>query len=40
LGKSYKAIKMEDKAREAFKTLIEKYPSSKFVKEARKGLQG
>ena len=40
LGKSYKAIKMEDKAREAFKTLIEKYPSSRFVKEARKGIQG
>ena len=40
LGKSYKAIKMEDKARAAFKTLIEKYPTSKFVKEARKGIQG
>ena len=40
LGKSYKAIKMEDKAREAFKTLIEKYPSSRFVKEARKAIQG
>lgn len=40
LGKSYKAIKMVDKAREEFKTLIEKYPSSRFVKEARKGLQG
>ncbi len=40
LGKSYKAIKMEDKAREAFKTLIEKYPTSRFVKEARKVIQG
>ena len=40
LGKSYKAIKMEDKAREEFKTLIEKYPTSRFVKEARKGLKG
>ncbi len=40
LGKSYKAIKMKDKAREAFKTLIEKYPSSRFVKEARKAIQG
>ncbi len=40
LGKSYKAIKMEDKAREEFQTLIEKYPSSKFIKVARKGLQG
>ena|SRR5208283_758550 len=40
LGKSYKAIKMEDKAREAFKTLIEKYPASKFAKDARKGIQG
>jgi len=40
LGKSYKAIKMEDKAREAFKKLIETYPASKFVKEARKGIQG
>jgi outer membrane protein assembly factor BamD len=40
LGKSYKAMKMEDKAQEAFKTLIEKYPSSRFVKEARKAIQG
>jgi len=40
LGKSYKAVKMEDKARDAFKTLIEKYPSSRFVKEARKAIQG
>ncbi len=40
LGKSYKALKMTDKAREAFQTLIEKYPASEFVKEARKGVQG
>lgn len=40
LGKSYKASKMADKAGQSFKTLIEKYPSSKFVKEARKELQG
>jgi len=40
LGKSYKALKMADKAREAFQTLIERYPTSEFVKEARKGVQG
>jgi outer membrane protein assembly factor BamD len=40
LGKSYKAIKMEDKALEAFKTLIDKYPASRFIKEAKKGIQG
>ena len=38
LGKSYKALKMTDKAREAFNSLLEKYPSSKFVKEAKKGI--
>ena len=40
LGKSYSAMKMKDKAVEAFKTLIEKYPASRFAKEARKGIQG
>ncbi len=40
LGKSYRAIKMTDKAREEFKTLIDKYPSSRFVKEAMKDIQG
>ncbi|MGD0282179.1 MAG: outer membrane protein assembly factor BamD [Dissulfurispiraceae bacterium] len=38
IGKSYQALKIADKAREAFKTLIEKYPSSQFVKEAGKGI--
>jgi len=37
LGKSYKALKMDDKAKEAFKTLVEKYPSGKSAVEARKG---
>lgn len=36
LGKSYEALKMKDKARETFKTLIDKYPASKFAKEAGK----
>ena len=40
LGKSYNAMKMRDKALEAYKTLIEKYPASRFAKEARKGIQG
>ncbi|MBF0505349.1 MAG: outer membrane protein assembly factor BamD [Nitrospirae bacterium] len=40
LGKSYKALKMTDKAREFFQTLIDQYPSSQFVKEAKKGAQG
>ncbi len=40
LGKSYKALKMTDKAREIFRTLIDQYPSSEFVKEAKKGAQG
>jgi outer membrane protein assembly factor BamD (BamD/ComL family) len=29
---------MADKAKEAFMILIERYPSSRFVKEAKKGL--
>lgn len=39
LGQSYKAMKVEDKAREAFTTLIEKYPSSRFAATAKKGLR-
>jgi outer membrane protein assembly factor BamD (BamD/ComL family) len=31
---------MTDRAREAFKTLMEKYPSSKFTREAERGVQG
>ncbi|MBZ0155598.1 MAG: outer membrane protein assembly factor BamD [Alphaproteobacteria bacterium] len=38
LGKAYKALKKNDKAKEAFGKLIEKYPSSKLVSEARKRL--
>jgi outer membrane protein assembly factor BamD len=37
LGRSYKALNMEDKARNTFQKLIEKYPSSRFVPEAEKG---
>lgn len=40
LGKSYKALGMIDKAREAFRIIIDRYPSSKYVKEARRGVQG
>lgn len=36
IGKSYKALKMNDKAGEAFKKLIEKYPASDAAKEAAK----
>lgn len=38
IGRSYKALKIEDKAKEAFRILIEKYPSSRFVLEAKKEL--
>jgi outer membrane protein assembly factor BamD len=38
IGKSYKELKMADKAKEAFRILIERYPSSRFVREAKKGL--
>ncbi|MBI3592989.1 MAG: outer membrane protein assembly factor BamD [Nitrospirae bacterium] len=37
LGKAYKGLKMEEKAKEAFRKLIERYPSSRLVPEARKG---
>jgi outer membrane protein assembly factor BamD len=39
LGRSYKALNMEDKARNAFRKLIEKYPSSRFVPEAKKEIR-
>ncbi|MCC6346927.1 MAG: outer membrane protein assembly factor BamD [Nitrospirales bacterium] len=38
LGKSYRALKQSDKAKEAFGKLIERYPSGKLAAEARKGL--
>ncbi|MFO0753923.1 MAG: outer membrane protein assembly factor BamD [Thermodesulfovibrionales bacterium] len=38
LGKAYRALKKSDKAKESFGKLIEQYPSSKLVSEARKGL--
>lgn len=38
IGKSYKALKMMDKAKESFRILIERYPSSKFVQEAKREL--
>jgi outer membrane protein assembly factor BamD len=37
LARAYKALKMDDKAKEAFKKLLEKYPSSKFAQEAKRG---
>jgi outer membrane protein assembly factor BamD len=36
LGKSYKQLKLKDKAKEAFEKLITKYPTSKAAKEAKK----
>ncbi len=36
LGKSYRALRQEDKAKEDFKMLIAKYPSSDAAKEAKK----
>jgi outer membrane protein assembly factor BamD len=38
LGKSYKKLKMKDKAEETFRRLIEKYPASKIASEAKKEL--
>jgi len=38
VGRSYKALKMQDKAKDAFRILIEKYPTSRFVSEAKKEL--
>jgi outer membrane protein assembly factor BamD len=37
--KSYSALKMKDKASGALQVLEDKYPSSKFTAEARKGLR-
>ena len=37
--RSYSALKMRDKAEETFRILEDKYPSSKFTVEARKGLR-
>jgi len=39
LGESYKALRMTDKARELFRTLVDKYPSSQFAKAAKKYAQ-
>ena len=36
MGKSYKALKMDDKAKEVFTRLIEKYPAGDAAKEAAK----
>ena len=36
IGKSYKALKINDKAKEVFNRLIEKYPASAAAKEATK----
>lgn len=36
LGRSYKAVKMNDKAKEAFNKLLEKYPASKLAPAAKK----
>lgn len=38
-GKAYRALKMEEKARDAFQRLITAYPSSKFVSEATRGIR-
>lgn len=39
LARSYKAVRIDEKAREAFNKLIEKYPSSRFAPEAKKELE-
>ncbi|MDI6800787.1 MAG: outer membrane protein assembly factor BamD [Thermodesulfovibrionales bacterium] len=39
LAKSYKAMKLEDKAKETFRKLIDKYPSSRFASEAKKEIE-
>lgn len=39
LGRSYKALKMNDKAQEVFKQLVAKYPSSRSAQEAKKGIR-
>lgn len=37
LARSYKALKMDYQAKAVFQKLLEKYPSSKFAREAKKG---
>lgn len=39
LGRSYRALNIEDKARNAFQKLIEKYPASRFAIEARREMR-
>lgn len=39
LGKAYNAVRMNDSAKNAFRRLAEKYPSSRFASEASKELQ-
>ncbi len=39
IGRSYKALKMQEKAKEAFGMLIERYPSSRFVSEASREIK-
>lgn len=39
LGKAYKAVRMNENAKNAFRRLTEKYPSSRFASEANKELQ-
>jgi outer membrane protein assembly factor BamD len=39
IGRAYLALKQGDKARDAFTLLLEKYPSSKFAAEAKKGMR-
>lgn len=39
LAKAYKAAKLDDKAKETFNKLIEKYPSSKLASEAKKEIE-
>lgn len=38
IGKAYKELKMEEKAKESFRRVIELYPSSRFASEAKKQL--
>lgn len=39
LARVYRAAKIDEKAKETFNKLIEKYPSSKFTPEAKKELE-
>ncbi len=38
IGKAYRELKMEEKAKESFQRLIELFPSSRFAPEAKKQL--